>query len=377
MTNPTFPSNVHTLPITPDHLPPYSDRAIHGATAELPGMPNQPDPVNPTDPVLESLPSVLRVQSLSRTLDGAGILNRATLVHRQASLCVDWITQQVDTRLHMGGLVSLRPAANTRCHDGAIRIQRLLPMDRPLPMVNLFDTLLPGWVKETDLGVRASALWSALPRPLAHLVNAVLWDSDRLHRFVTGPSSIKGHHNSIGGNFRHSVDVAETARALAQGKSGVSEHLLIAGGLLHDVAKAVEYRFDRFSRQFRLSDRGELIGHRDTLIEWLAVARETGQVILDEGTWLGLLHMINAVRGAPEWAGLRTPRSLEAEILSMADRLSGHQDLHQRCAPWPSSHASEDTESGRKGSPSVRRGGEFGTYHPHLGARPYVLQGGV
>ncbi len=307
------------------------------------------------DGAIEFLPSIMRIESLSRTLDGAAVMNRATLHHRQASLCVEWITRHVDTRLHAGGLVSIHPAARTRCEGGAIRIQRLVALSRPDPSVNLFDTLLPGWVREPELAARAAGLWAQLPRALAHLVNAVLWDGNRLHRFVTGPSSISGHHNGFGGNFRHSVEVAENARMLAQGNPIASGVLLIAGGLLHDVGKAAEYRYDRQSRRFRLSERGELIGHRNTLIEWLAIARETTGVIIDDGTWMGLLHMINAVRGAPDWVGLRSPRSLEAELLAMADRLSSNDDLHQRCAP-------------------LDNGTGFGRYHPHLGHRTYVTR---
>ena len=307
------------------------------------------------DPVIEYLPSILRIETLSRTLDDAAVLNRATLHHRRASLCVEWSTRHVDTRLHAGGLVSIQPAAKTRCEGGALRIQRLVTVSRPDPSVNLFDTLLPGWVREPELAARAASLWAQLPRALAHLVNAVLWDGNRLHRFVTGPSSMNGHHNRLGGNFRHSVEVAENARMLGEGNPIANVSLLIAGGLLHDVGKAVEYRYDRQSRRFRLSERGELIGHRNTLIEWLAIARETGGVIVDDGTWMGLLHMINAVRGAPEWVGLRSPRSLEAELLAMADRLSSNDDLHQRCAP-------------------VGHGTGFGRYHPHLGHRTYVTR---
>lgn len=305
--------------------------------------------------ILDALPSIMRIESLSRTLEGGAVHNRATLHHRQASLCVEWITQQVDNRLHSGGLVSIRPAAKTRCQSGATRIQRLITVERPVPFVNLFDTLLPSWLKEPELAVRVANLWALLPRSLAHLVNAVLWDSNRLHRFVTGPSSLLGHHNVFNGNFRHSIEVAENAHIQAQGNRIVSGSLLVAGGLLHDVGKAAEYRYDRQSKRFRLSDRGELIGHRNTLIEWLAIARATGGVILDDGTWLGLLHMLNAVRGAPDWIGLRNPRSLEADLLSMADRMSGSEDLHQRCAP-------ADHVTG------------FGRYHPHLGHRTYVTR---
>lgn len=313
------------------------------------------DYVGQGDVVSDMLPSIMRIESLTRTLEGDAVLNRAILHHRQASLCVEWVTKQVDTRLHNGGLVSIRPAAKTRCQGGATRIQRLIAVGRAVPHVNLFDTVLPGWLKEPELAVRAASLWSLLPRPLAHLVNAVLWDSNRLHRFVTGPSSLRGHHNGFNGNFRHSIEVAENAHILAQGNPIVSGSLLIAGGLLHDIGKAAEYRYDRQAKRFRLSDRGELIGHRNTLIEWLAIARETGGVIMDDGTWLGLLHMLNAVRGAPDWLGLRNPRSLEADLLAMADRLSGSEDLHVRCAP-------ADNVTG------------FGRYHPHLGHRTYVTR---
>lgn len=307
------------------------------------------------DPVTEHLPPILRIESLERTLDDTAVLNRATLHHRQASLCVEWTTRQVDTRLHVGGLVSIHPAARARCEGGALRIQRIVAVSRPDPSVNLFDTLLPNWVREPELATRAASLWAQLPRTLAHLVNAVLWDGNRLHRFVTGPSSVNGHHNELGGNFRHSVEVAENARMLGEGNPIANVSLLIAGGLLHDLGKAAEYRYDRHSRRFRLSERGELIGHRNTLIEWMAIARETGGVIVDDGTWLGLLHMINAVRGAPDWVGLRSPRSLEAELLAMADRLSSNKDLHQQCAP-------QDSGTG------------FGRYHRHLGHRTYVTR---
>lgn len=307
------------------------------------------------DRLTELLPEVLRIQSLERVLTPKGqIHNRAVLYHQRCKICVDWITQQVDTRLHRYGLVRIRHALTIRSSDGALRIERLLPADQPLPSLNLFDTVLPEWVKDRTLVGRASALWAKLPRPLAHLFNSLLWESGRFHRYVTGPSSIRGHHNAWNGNFRHSVEVAELARDIGQRTPLANVALLIAGGLLHDAAKADEYRYDRTRSAFRLSDRGELVGHRDTLIEWLAVARQTGRVAMPDDVYLALLHMINAVKGAPAWLGLREPRCLEAEILSMADRLSGQEDVHTRCAP--------ESQAG------------FGSFHAHVGRRTYVTR---
>lgn len=313
-----------------------------------------PELNTPPDTVFEQMPAYLRIKSLERSLLPNGkIHNVAVLYHDRCTVKVDWITQHVDSRLQRFGLATIRHAHKVRSNKGAIRIERLLPVGMPVPDVNLFETIPTEWIKDRSLVARAANLWNNLPRSLAHLVNAVLWDSGRFHRFVRGPSSLRGHHNDWNGNFRHSIEVAERAKDMAKTVDLANTSLLVVGGLLHDAAKADEYAYDREYGAFRLSDRGELIGHRDTLIEWLAVARSSGRLILSDDLYLGLMHMINAEKGAPAWVGLRAPRSMEAEILSVADRLSSQGDLHERCAP--------DTGEGG-----------FGHYHRHIGHRTYV-----
>ena len=338
-------NNLHTPEVLNDATEPAEDSAFREFMETV-----MPGGIM-TDRIIDLIPSVMRIQSLERVLGADGkIHNRAVLYHQRCILTVAWATQHVDTRLHRFGLVTIKHALTIRRTGGAIGIHRLLPADQPLPNVNLFDMVLPEWVKDRELVARATALWEELPRPLAHLVNALLWDSGRFHRFVTGPSSINGHHNSWNGNLRHSVEVAELARDIGQRTALANVSLLIAGGLLHDAAKADEYRYDRARSAFRLSERGQLIGHRDTLIEWIATARQSGRVIVPDDSYLALLHMINAVKGAPSWIGLREPRCLEVDILAMADRLSGQEDVHARCAP-------EDGQAG------------FGAYHAHVGYR--------
>lgn len=306
------------------------------------------------EPLSDHMPAVMRVVSLQRALTPEGrIRNRAVLFHESCSLSVDWISQHVDSRLHRQGLVTIRRAQTIRCGDGAIRIQRLLPIDRPLPSENLFRTIPPSWCKDRALVSRAIELWNALPRPLAHLVNAMLWESGRFHRFVMGPSSLNGHHNGWNGNFRHSVETAELARDIGQRSPLANVPLLIAAGLLHDVGKADEYSYDRSLGAFNLSTRGELIGHRDTLVGWLAVARSIFGVVMPDDLYYALCHTIHAVSHAPRYLGLREARCIEAKILSSADGLSGGHDLHVRNAP-------EDGEAG------------FGRYHRHFGHRTYL-----
>lgn len=317
---------------------------------------SMPTPAGPAgaECALYSANAVFRVLSVIRTPDAQGKMhNRATLFLDDRTYEVDWITQKADIRIRPDVLVTVLPAATFRPSEGLIRIQRLRLADYPRANVNLFATVPPRWTADRELVARASNLWEGLPRNLGLLVNAVLWNGERFHRYVMGPSSIKDHHLDLGGNFRHSVEVAELARDLGTTSKQANVPLLIVGGLLHDAAKAVEYRLDRATRRFRLSDRGELVGHRDTLIGWLAEARRTHGVNLGDELFLGLLHMLFAAKGAPDWLGLRAPRTREADILSQADQFSRSEYLREACSP----------PGGQSG---------FGRYHHNLGHRTYV-----
>lgn len=308
-------------------------------------------PTGADDLVPSRLPSLFRLTSIERLPLDRGCLNRATIFHEQAALTVTWTSRQPEVNLTRGCLVGIRWAGVPAAEDGAIRIARLVRLDRPMPIENLFETIPTAWVKDRDLVRRARELFERLPRGFAHLFNAIFWDGKRLQRYVMGPSSLRGHHQEINGNFRHSVEVAEQALASGVRFGTAFPPVLILGGLLHDAGKADEYDFDRVRQSFSLSARGTLVGHKHTVLEWIAAARAQFGVIVPEAHYLALVHALTAAKGAPDWLGLREPRSLDATILSMADRLSGQGNLHQQMAP---------ADSG------------FGGFHPHLGRRTYV-----
>jgi len=299
-----------------------------------------------------SLPALYRLTSIERIPTDQGCCHRATIFHEQAALRVTWTTRHPDVTLSRGCLVSIRWTGLLICKHGEIHVARLSRLDRPLPDANLLATIPTSWVSDRSLVHRASALWERLPRGFQHLFNAIFWDGKRFHRYLTGPSSLSGHHPDRSGNFRHSVEVAEQAIATGVVHQTAFPPVLILGGLLHDAGKADEYRFDAAHHRFSLSERGALIGHKHTVLEWIAAARAQHRVILPDAHYLALIHVLTAARGAPKWLGLREPRSLDATILSMADRLSGEGDLHRQFAP---------PQEG------------FGAYHPHLGGRPYVV----
>lgn len=209
---------------------------------------------------------------------------------------------------------------------GAIRINRFVLLERSEASINLFDTVPPTWVGDRKLVGRGRRLWDTMPAPFQHLYNAVLWDAGRCHRFMTGPSTIHGHHHDWNGNLRRTIETAEKALQLSSENPQVCRPVLLAAALLHHTGKADEYRYDRGRGAFTLSDRGTFVGHRHTVLEWIAAARASNRILLPEAHYLALLHALTYARGAAR-LGIREPASLEASILSMADHYSGHTDL--------------------------------------------------
>jgi len=306
------------------------------------------------DHVIDRLPPVFRIQSIERLpFDERNLLNVAVVFHERAVLRVEWLCRHPDSRLTVGSLVSIRWLGRPTSTLGAIRIARLVKLERPEASLNPFDTVSHAWVRDRDLVARAGRFWEGLGRPLQHLFNAVFWEPRRFQRYLEGPSSLQGHHNSRNGNFRHALEVAERAQALGRHHAEVHLPVLIAGSLLHDAGKAEEYRFNPARGRYEMTERGALLGHKHTVLEWIAAARAQHRVIIPEAHYLALLHAITAAKGAPDWLGLREPLSLDAHILSTVDRLSGQADLVSR-------HAARD--------------GGFGAYHRHLGGRPYVVR---
>lgn len=263
-----------------------------------------------------------RLTSITRLAGkgGRGVINIATLFHEQGTREVTWQSAQVDCRLKRGCYVAMRGIEQSLTHGDAVKIQRLDLLDKPLPTVNPFDTVPSNWVRDRTLVKRASKLWNQLSRPLQHLVSAVLWDGSRFERFVTGPVALSCYPPVPNANLSHAVETAEHALKLADGLKDVSTSVVIAAALLHDAGKADDFRRNPDRDGYAYSERGQLVGARHTVLEWLAVARGRDRVIVPDGQYLALIHALTATRGAA-WLGIREPQIIEATILAVADRV--------------------------------------------------------
>ncbi len=313
------------------------------------------EPIVPAEHVwAREMPSLFRLVSMGYSQVAPRRFScNATLFAGGQDMRVQWECSQPDIRLNPGVLVGIRWLPRTLSIAGEIRIGRLVLLEIPEAGAELFKTVPPAWVGDGALLARAAALLEQLSPPLRHLFNAIFWHGRRFHRFLCGPASVAGHHSDIGGNFRHAVEVAELCARLAETRERIAIDVLLLAALLHDAGKADEYDFDRRRQVFVMSERGALVGHRHTVIEWLAAALATRRILLPEIKHLGLLHCLTAGVGA-DFLGIRRPATLEAKILSVADRLSGDSDLFRQTA---------------------REQPGFGRYHKHLQGRPYLMEG--
>ncbi len=303
-------------------------------------------------PPLESLPYVYRVVSVKAipSHNGRAMDYRVELYHDKASMTVQFNLGQPDVRLKANLLVSIRWKLPVNSIGGAIQISRLVLIERPLNNLNLFETVPHTWVKDRDLVNRAKQVVEKLPIDLQHLLNSVLWDGLRFRLFCDRPASVGNHHAYQTGNLRHTVEVAETVLLLAGRYPQANVGISLAAALLHDVGKSAEYS-PWSNGGWGMTDRGRLIGHRHTVIEWIAQAVATNRIMLPESHYLSLMHALTAAPNA-EWLGIRNPATPEATLLSMADRLSGESALTAELA--------KDT-------------GGWGNKHPHRKSKTFTL----
>lgn len=167
-----------------------------------------------------------------------------------------------------------------------------------------------------------------LNAPFVALLDQVFADDEFWHSFLTGPSSLNGHHSEKGGNLRHAIEVAETAARMAYGSMDLTDSdVLVAGALLHDVGKATEYQI-RKKQGWEMTDEGRMLGHKvtgSTLVRD-ALSRVSGITHVQR---LGLLNCLISSYSGHE---LRPKQCFEAECISRADQISASADLYRRSA---------------------------------------------
>lgn len=180
------------------------------------------------------------------------------------------------------------------------------------------DLATPAWIFNQSAADEFSVIWHSLGCEFRELINNVLSDTYILKCFLSAPGSVKHHDSVTGGCLEHTVLVARTADAICKLNMHLNRDLLVAGAILHDIGKCLEYEKNGYGN-WRMTSFGKKIGHKvgGALLISEAAAKCK---LLDANKKEDILHLVTSSY-APSWAGYRYPDCAEAHALSAIDRI--------------------------------------------------------
>ena len=142
------------------------------------------------------------------------------------------------------------------------------------------------------------------------------------------PAAKSVHHGFLSGLLMHTGNMLRLADFL----SGIypeviDRNLLLAGALLHDFSKAVEFTFSQLGLVTNYSVKGQLLGHL------VMGAQEVAQVAADlgipEDKSVLLQHLILSHHGEPEFGAAVKPICAESELLSYIDMIDSKMEIYR------------------------------------------------
>ena len=133
-------------------------------------------------------------------------------------------------------------------------------------------------------------------------------------KYTTYPAAVKIHHEFGSGILHHSLTMADVAEAIANIYQQVDRDLLVAGALMHDIGKTVEYENPLMPVQ---TVEGKLIGHIS--IMYAEFKKIVDDLDIKSEVPVLLEHMILAHHGKYEFGSPVLPSTREALLLSLID----------------------------------------------------------
>jgi len=139
-------------------------------------------------------------------------------------------------------------------------------------------------------------------------------------KYVTYPGAVKVHHEFGSGILHHSLFMADVADAISKIYTQIDRDILVAGALLHDIGKTIEYENPIAPVQ---TAEGKLCGH--VAIGYAEFKRVVDELHIESEVPLLLEHMILAHHGSLEFGSPVMPATREALLLSEIDMLDSRQ----------------------------------------------------
>ncbi|MGI6656397.1 MAG: 3'-5' exoribonuclease YhaM family protein [Desulfobulbus sp.] len=218
------------------------------------------------------------------------------------------------------------------------------------------DFMPAGTRSPEEMAAELEATLAGIGDPPLQTLLRTLFQGETLHLFLRAPAAKKLHHAYIGGLAEHSLSVAAMAHRTAAQYPLVERDMLVAGALLHDLAKIEEFSFAR--PPFSYTTRGRLVGHLVLGAEM--VTRAAAQVDGFPPDQLDrLVHMVLSHHGQYAYGAPVLPMTPEAIALHHLDDLDAKM------------HFMEEIRSKMGGT-----GWQWTDYQRHLERYLYLRAGG-
>ena len=142
------------------------------------------------------------------------------------------------------------------------------------------------------------------------------------------PAAKSVHHAFLGGLLMHTANMLRLADFLAgMYPETVDRSLLLAGTLLHDMAKEQEFVFSQLGLATDYSVRGQLLGH--LVMGAQETAATAARLGVPEEKSVLLQHLILSHHGEPEFGAAVRPLCAEAELLSLIDAIDSRMEIYR------------------------------------------------
>jgi 3'-5' exoribonuclease len=210
----------------------------------------------------------------------------------------------------------------SRCQDETLSLLDYLPRTSGDPEL-LYASLLDR-VKQLPEG------------PVCSLLRAVLEDTAIAEKYKLAPAATSYHHAYLGGLLEHVQSLTGLADKVCDHYPSLRREVVLAGIILHDLGKIEEFNF---SRGFRYSTRGQLVGHISLALE---IVQEKIRGIPDFPAGLKdqIEHLILSHHGKTEFGSPKEPMFPEALVVHYLD------DLDSKLAAMRAQYAADHDRPG-------------------------------
>lgn len=157
------------------------------------------------------------------------------------------------------------------------------------------------------------------------IVTSILSD-DKLFSEIPAAKSV--HHAFRHGLLMHTRNMAKTAVFLSSIYPVVNKSLLIAGTILHDVAKEYEFALNEVGLVSDYTANGRLLGHLVMGAQLVSDVCTRNNIGMNNGKCMLLQHMILSHHGQPEFGAAVVPMCAEAELLSLIDLIDARMETY-------------------------------------------------